>query len=1285
MARINNKDVYAIDNQLSLDDFVIGSNADNADETRNYLLRGIFSTFKTSLDLTSIEFTFAGGSDPDIDETDAGFFTTNSDTSAFASITTLNINKTDLNSVDISSVIDVINQNVSSFTIRLAKPSASDQVFYFSITSITDNTTHYTLAVTPFVGGTALVDETTYGVFFDLSGVPSVLTETDPVFSASAAAGILSSDITNWDTAYGWGDHALAGYQAALSGTGIVKSTGGTISYLTDNSSNWDTAYSWGDHALAGYLTSYTETDPVFAASAAATITTVNINQWNTAYGWGDHAVAGYITSESDPVFSASVAAGITLSDTNNWDSAYAWGDHAAVGYLVAADIDTFAELQAIVADATLVQTGDNVSVFTNDAGYLTTVAYDDLSDVAITTPSSGHVVVYNGASWANRALTEADISDLQSYLLAADIDTFAELDAIVADKSLVNLNDGGTFSSAVLVPDDPYDAAWNGSSQVPTKNAIYDKIESLTNSLEDLTDTTITSASAFDFLRYSGSAWVNVNIDNLGAGSAGASYDIVDLDTVLTVGQSAFYQSQGAGTTNSPDAGDGYVFVMGQGDVANRGAQIAMDRGNTAMWFRTLESGTWNTLWSSANDGSGSGLDADTLDGVEGSQFLRSDAADVKTSGNLTFNDGISAVFGTGTDAAMSYNSGLSALLLTLNSGVTNFNITDSGTNRFQFGRSSGNMTMNTGDLTLSAGSITLTSGSIIATSGSVSVADQAYADSWNGSQQVPTKNAMYDKIESLESFGAATFSTSNTSNTGNNKWTKFASIALGSQFNDYQAVLVYQNNNHPDAANGVGHISLRAKQQDAFGNDPVVSINNWYFDEQATNTVTVGYVIVQNTPTTVVDFYIKINDTFCVVSANVITSEYAEPDNITWYSSQAFESSTPSGLVEGTSTELWNSTGVQVLDEHSFESVDTDTITITASGSTTQIRSYFDSVSYADLGANTQGGFLRLTEDGGTSTILRGYGDSEFYGGSIYNYGGSLYVDGGTANTTIRNIREVSSVDYHSSITVDGSGRATFISSRSDNANTASVRATAGTDIDFLINSSQYMSLDTSRLLLGTSIDLTFSTSGVLIHSTTASRDKLRVWSTSAYTIGMDTGFTYGGLNSDFAMTFQMNDDNDRGWWWGDSSHSDAQGAMALTTQGKLTVASYTRIGYGESDTTIPGTTYMLQVNGEIQASDFVLSSDLRLKEDVRLAQVKPIDVTWKTFRFKDDDKKAVRHGVIAQELEEKHPEFVVTDDEGMKSVRYTDLLIAKNIELEARIEQLENMIANLVPSLN
>jgi len=37
-------------------------------------------------------------------------------------------------------------------------------------------------------------------------------TETDPVFVASPSYGITSTDITEWDTAYGWGNHSTAGY-----------------------------------------------------------------------------------------------------------------------------------------------------------------------------------------------------------------------------------------------------------------------------------------------------------------------------------------------------------------------------------------------------------------------------------------------------------------------------------------------------------------------------------------------------------------------------------------------------------------------------------------------------------------------------------------------------------------------------------------------------------------------------------------------------------------------------------------------------------------------------------------------------------------------------------------------------------------------------------------------------------------------------------------------------------------------------------------------------------------
>ena len=63
------------------------------------------------------------------------------------------------------------------------------------------------------------------------------------------------------------------------------------------NINNWNTAYGWGDHASEGYLTSYTETDPVFTAHPANGITSTNIGQWNTAYGWGNHATQGYLQS----------------------------------------------------------------------------------------------------------------------------------------------------------------------------------------------------------------------------------------------------------------------------------------------------------------------------------------------------------------------------------------------------------------------------------------------------------------------------------------------------------------------------------------------------------------------------------------------------------------------------------------------------------------------------------------------------------------------------------------------------------------------------------------------------------------------------------------------------------------------------------------------------------------------------------------------------------------------------------------------------------------------------
>ena len=58
------------------------------------------------------------------------------------------------------------------------------------------------------------------------------------------------------------------------------------------------------------------------------------------------------------------------------------------------------------------------------------------------------------------------------------------------------------------------------------------------------------------------------------------------------------------------------------------------------------------------------------------------------------------------------------------------------------------------------------------------------------------------------------------------------------------------------------------------------------------------------------------------------------------------------------------------------------------------------------------------------------------------------------------------------------------------------------------------------------------------------------------------MHSGQTFGWLN-DYAMTFTMNNDNDRGFVWRDSVMSSAQGAMSLTTNGNLCVGNAIAVG--------------------------------------------------------------------------------------------------------------------------
>jgi hypothetical protein len=87
-----------------------------------------------------------------------------------------------------------------------------------------------------------------------------------------------------------------------------------------------------------------------------------------------------------------------------------------------------------------------------------------------------------------------------------------------------------------------------------------------------------------------------------------------------------------------------------------------------------------------------------------------------------------------------------------------------------------------------------------------------------------------------------------------------------------------------------------------------------------------------------------------------------------------------------------------------------------------------------------------------------------------------------------------------------------------------------------------------------------------------------------------------------------------------------------------------------------------------GSATATGFFNSSDARLK-DVLERDGDTVKFTWKDGR---DEK--VHIGYIAQEVQEKYPDQVNESPDGMLTVNYIEVLVAKIQELENRIKQLE-----------
>ena len=184
-----------------------------------------------------------------------------------------------------------------------------------------------------------------------------------------------NTKITNWDTAYGWGNHASAGYTTANSTTTFTNKSG-NISQWTNDS---------------GYLTSFTETNDLTAAVTWANIPDANVPQSAVT----QHQAALSITESQISNLGTTVVLdsdiGVTVQAYNanlvtyatNGNTAYGWGDHASAGY---ATYPT--------------QTGNSGKYLTTDGSTTSWATVDALPDQ---TGNSGKYLTTDGsaASWA--------------------------------------------------------------------------------------------------------------------------------------------------------------------------------------------------------------------------------------------------------------------------------------------------------------------------------------------------------------------------------------------------------------------------------------------------------------------------------------------------------------------------------------------------------------------------------------------------------------------------------------------------------------------------------------------------------------------------------------------------------------------------------------------------------------------------------------------------------------------------------------------------------------------
>ena len=217
-------------------------------------------------------------------------------------------------------------------------------------------------------------------------------TETDPVFSASEAASITSTDTTQWDAAYTYSqvghlpltggtissDLTISGNLTVSGTTTTVNSTSVTVAdnNLTLNAGEAGAGVTQATSGIvvdrgteADFAFLFVESDDKFKIGTSGNLQTVATRQDDgTAVDGGvmffnntDKRLDNSANATLDSSGNLTLAGTISANGYNksNWDTAYGWGDHASAGYLTSyTETDTLSDVTGRGAS-----TSDTISI----------------------------------------------------------------------------------------------------------------------------------------------------------------------------------------------------------------------------------------------------------------------------------------------------------------------------------------------------------------------------------------------------------------------------------------------------------------------------------------------------------------------------------------------------------------------------------------------------------------------------------------------------------------------------------------------------------------------------------------------------------------------------------------------------------------------------------------------------------------------------------------------------------------------------------------------------------